>query len=863
MSRHQFIYTSCKRGIDDNISSNIGDGQKLYSKDKNFPSEDYKIISSSMFSYEPPINSSIKLTDEIMKSFPVSFRFDVLSNGHMAVINNIYSKDYTQKRFGNIFRYCMTFDSKSDIDVYPIQLYKNEILSDIDTHSDEVPDYLPEPEKVLSEKITFEKVLEFINCYEYRKIVLKNLIYMVIHYYKFKKQIIICDEKDNIPLWIASVSCFLPKFKELNISLDMPFNTYIYNPKNDTKSIIIGVYSENTAYDYKDDAFFDKYFVMDIIHNKVKLIEESELEKCQYISEMCETVIDSMSFEMVNYFAEYMYENTYVRNLDACICDAYNIYQLDIMSYDIDYDDEIKSYCQNLIQLSGFVESYANEKLKANYIETVTSFLDEIIENSCLEKLGVAYFIGILNIIKKYDISEEKLSNFIASLLINGLISDEISNSDYEKLTEIEKDMFNEVIKEKLEIFIKTENCDNINFLKLKNLFKIIIYSCSNAYFISFLKFIKPSEIRKQIYYISMIFEFSDEMNFEQFYIIVRELYNVYSQHSDVITEIYTNKIADNFNKDDSFDIQNVYNKIFSSDIDLFIKMHKKILKQSNELNIPIKCLIRCIENNGNVADNQTALLLKDSFEIMMLKRQPDIEIAVSFIRCICYCYEKFSTDEFIFMLKKLDNILIPIKSEKIFNLFNDINTKIYRILRLKNPCNNIKLTVFLNVSECLKKELYIEENIRDYVFCGYNDKVIINKSNIIFFNGFYKQLAYDIKSTINSVKTVKNIMKVIEFDNEEIKAEFISMIIIKFASSDDMKPLITMIKYLNNYYDKDRIIADYIIKNDKLNSIDNLKNIDKFFNSLEDKEYCEYWESMRNNKKSKILNKIFNKEEN
>jgi hypothetical protein len=309
MSKHQIIYTSCKRGID-----GISDGQQIYSYNEAFR-KDSQI--NSLFTYQTPsLPSGVTMTEATAKTMPQSFTYRRLSDTQCAIVLNTYlGRDYMGEtgRFGNHLSHVIICDD-NEFSGYPCEFYGSGILRGKmdfnEVNSSERPPYLPEPELKKGQVVTPEKISGFLS-ENNRMEPYKKMLAAMLSFETQKKRVVICDAPENIIMWIAALHYSLP----LAIALNINFTTYEYSPSL-SKSNICGVVSEGTGYSANNAA---DHCTFDFFKNIIPEIKtEGDFFDFMDISM-------SMSFESLQAFHKFICDKlTYKKPNEH----YYNIYSL-------------------------------------------------------------------------------------------------------------------------------------------------------------------------------------------------------------------------------------------------------------------------------------------------------------------------------------------------------------------------------------------------------------------------------------------------------------------------------------------------------------------------------------------------------
>lgn len=266
MSVHQIIYTSCMRGID-----GVNDGQQVFSYDAGFQQAGSEEI-KSLFTYQPPaLEPGVVMTEEIARTMPASFSFRRLESGGCALALNTYlGRDYmgSAGRFGNHLSHVVVA-GEEDLLHYPCEFFGSGLLRDHmeyeEVNNPQRPDYLPVPVLERGYAVDVDRVVEFLGV-EDRLEVLKNMVHAVLSFEEERKRLVICDEPENILLWIAAVEYTLP----LPMALRLDFTTYAFDPSLSACQIC-GVVPQGTRFG-PDSA--SQHFVFDLLAGRCPAFEK-------------------------------------------------------------------------------------------------------------------------------------------------------------------------------------------------------------------------------------------------------------------------------------------------------------------------------------------------------------------------------------------------------------------------------------------------------------------------------------------------------------------------------------------------------------------------------------------------------------
>ena len=416
MSVHQIIYTSCMRGI-----NGVNDGQQVFSYDAEFTDADNDDI-KSLFSYQAPaLEPGVVMTEEIAASFPRAFTFRRLENNTCALALNTYlGRDYmgSAGRFGNHLSHVVVADVE-DFNAYPCEFYGSTLLRDHmefeEVNNPERPDYLPVPVMEKGYTVDIDTVLEFLSIGD-RLEIYKNMLAAMLAYERARKRVVICDEPENIVLWIAALEYAVP----LRTALGINFTTYEYDPSLSAAQIC-GVAERGTRYTEESK---NQHFVFDLLRN-----ECAEFEKDVNFYDFIDTAF-SLSYDSMQDFHDFLTGGYNYSKADEEMYAAYVLYSMlsdGITGITKDKLDEALSFAEKYagreekIRIAKNLISRYEELLTADrevfqsIIEYVLS-LNDVLENSEYEEVKNTVIDRILTDFLDEDIREETFINFYNSV---------------------------------------------------------------------------------------------------------------------------------------------------------------------------------------------------------------------------------------------------------------------------------------------------------------------------------------------------------------------------------------------------------------------------------------------------------------
>ncbi|MGO1468591.1 MAG: hypothetical protein ACTHW2_01080 [Tissierella sp.] len=410
MTKHQIIYTSCKRGID-----GINDGQQVYSYDKNFKkSKDEEV--KRLFTYQlPSLEAGVVMTEEIASKMPSSFSYKMLADNMCSITQNTYlGRDYmgSTGRFGNHLSHSIICGNE-DLKLYPSELYGSHVLRKSmpydEVNNPEKPDYLPEPILERGNIVDIDRVISFLESGENLEYY-KKMVYAALKFEKDKKRIVICDGKENIIMWIAAIHYSLP----LEIAKAVNFTTYEFDPEL-SSSQICGVKSKGTKYNYNEYISSGRYYVFDFLN-----FQMSDINPDHDFFNFIDTAI-SFSYDSLVDFHKFISEKTKYKNLNEEYCSGYYLYELLL--------DGIEDFDENKFnEARVFSEKYATDDLNEEVVGKLISETDIIGNfNNEFALTIIRYMLQFNEKISKED--KEILKEMIVQRIIS-LFDDESIEED-------------------------------------------------------------------------------------------------------------------------------------------------------------------------------------------------------------------------------------------------------------------------------------------------------------------------------------------------------------------------------------------------------------------------------------------------
>lgn len=440
MSLHQIIYTSCMRGI-----NGVNDGQQVFSYDASFKDANNDEV-KSLFSYQPPaLEPGVIMTEEIALTLPKSFTYRKLDTGACALALNTYlGRDYmgSAGRFGNHLSHVVIAD-ESDIQNYPCEFYGSSLLRDHmefeEVNNPNRPDFLPEPVLERGFTVDIDTVIDFLSVDD-RIEIFKNMLHAVLAFETERKRVVICDEPDNIIMWIAAIEYALP----LKTALGINFSTYDFDPSL-SASQICGVIPKGSRYTAESQSL---HFVFDLYQNTC-----AEFEKDEHYFDFIDTSM-SFSYESLQDFHRFITEGYTYDKADEKMYAAYRLYSL--------LSDGIEGLTENELKAAlDFADEYA---LPAEQLRILQSLFEQ---KDSLLRTDIQSFLCIMRYaISKYEVLSEDNRTVIKSLTVDRVLYEFLNNQSGESAFVAFYDAVDSVCRES-EFSIATELMKKSNREKL------------------------------------------------------------------------------------------------------------------------------------------------------------------------------------------------------------------------------------------------------------------------------------------------------------------------------------------------------------------------------------------------------------
>lgn len=394
--------------------NSINDGQQIFSYDARFEDFDNDEI-KSLFSYQPPaLSPGVIMTEEIAATLPQSFIFRRLDNGKCTISLSTYlGRDYmgSAGRFGNHLSHIIVAD-EADLENYPCEFYGGDLLRKRmefeEVNNPNPPDFLPTPVLEKGYLIDVESVMEFLSVSN-RLEIYKNMLYAMLVFEKERKRVVICDESENIIMWIAALEYAVP----LKMALNINFTTYEFDPSL-SASQICGVVESGTRYTPENKRL---HFVFDLYQNDC-----AEFDKEPEFYDFVDTAF-SLSFESIQDFHAFLVNGYTYEKADDELYSAYALYSL--------ISDGISGITKKRLKLAlNFADKYADSAEQVRIVKNMVSQYKEILASDQQVFLAILQYVFLMkNILNK----EEQIivMNMIVDRILAEFLNTEITEESF------------------------------------------------------------------------------------------------------------------------------------------------------------------------------------------------------------------------------------------------------------------------------------------------------------------------------------------------------------------------------------------------------------------------------------------------
>lgn len=408
MSLHQIIYTSCMRGI-----NGVNDGQQVFSYDASFRDANNDEV-KTLFSYHTPIlEADKKMTEELALTMPKSFIYRKLDDGRCALALNTYlGRDYmgSAGRFGNYLSHVVVADEEDMLN-YPCEFYGGNLLRDRmkfeEVNNPNRPDFLPEPILERGFVVDAETVIDFLSA-DGRMDIFKNMLHAVLAFETERKRVVICDERENIIMWIAAIEYALP----LKMALGINFSTYDFDPSL-SASQICGVIPSGTRYNDESQRL---HFVFDLYQNNC-----AEFDKDEHYFDFIDTSM-SFSYDSLQDFHRFITEGYSYDKADEKMYSAYRLYSL--------LSDGISNLTvAELKDALDFASQYAVPSEQSRILENLLGQKEYMLRSD-----KNSFFCVMRYLISKYDVIADNYRSVIKGMMVDRVLYEFLNNDSGEEV---------------------------------------------------------------------------------------------------------------------------------------------------------------------------------------------------------------------------------------------------------------------------------------------------------------------------------------------------------------------------------------------------------------------------------------------
>jgi len=386
----QAYYTSCR------VGQSGASGFQYYSYSEGLTDEDLLEL-EKIGNYIAPMNLPSDPTQEdIEMLFPVSLNYFKLRSGKTGVLQSVaLTQDYSG-RPGNFLSHALILES-GEFPFHPIRLYKSNSfatnLTDEQWSVEHVPAKLPTldiSELELNNNISIDAIQEFLS-ENGNEDLFTQILNSVIENKESERRIVVVDEFNNIPLWIAAITFSFP----VNLSKEITFSTYTIDPGNNTH-LVCGTAGEGTRFNLNSEAAYAyQYYIFNQVAKRY-----SEVVFSSPYSEVANTAL-TISYDrfsrLLDFFDNFRYDSIH-KNI-GLISILYSATE-DNHPYDFNWEEILDFALENGTEtyLKGFISRYYTN-------------LEKILYNIQL-KDDVVYFGKLLSFVKLSRSAEDFLSAF-------------------------------------------------------------------------------------------------------------------------------------------------------------------------------------------------------------------------------------------------------------------------------------------------------------------------------------------------------------------------------------------------------------------------------------------------------------------
>ena len=254
----QWKFTSCRYNIENS------NGFNTYSMSEGLSREDKDDLIRCAGAYTPPDHLPFHPTQaEIDALFPVVFASFPLRSGKWAVTRTVYiGKDYAGVRWGNFFSHGI-ISPNTNWPFYPIRLWNSPLFANGLTEK-ELREHSPTPLPLLTidENDLFDfstEIPRFLGDRSIREQSLFPLLEAVRNCQTSGKAVLLRDDSENLPLWLAAIQYTFP----LRMAAGISFTTYMHTLSKSQRFHITGTSLEGHAIPLKAPSLKTSFHVFD------------------------------------------------------------------------------------------------------------------------------------------------------------------------------------------------------------------------------------------------------------------------------------------------------------------------------------------------------------------------------------------------------------------------------------------------------------------------------------------------------------------------------------------------------------------------------------------------------------------------
>ena len=326
----QWKFTSCRYNIEHS------NGFNTYSMSEGLTREDKDDLIRCAGSYTPPDHLPYRPTqEEIDALFPVVFASFPLRSGKWAVTRTVYiGKDYAGVRWGNFFSHGIIAPgcgSHCSLPInwpfYPIRLWNSPLFANGLT-DDELQEHIPPPlpQLTIDENDLFDfsqEIPRFLGDRSIREQSLSLLLESVRNCHPSGKAVVLRDDPENLPMWLAAIQYAFP----LHLASDISFTTYMHSLSKSQRFHITATSLEGHAIPLKSPSLRTSFHVFDFPEETVATSSEpnsgiymslircdeaaypgNELLELHPFIDQCECKLSGNSLDMCVLLYQYLYQ---------------------------------------------------------------------------------------------------------------------------------------------------------------------------------------------------------------------------------------------------------------------------------------------------------------------------------------------------------------------------------------------------------------------------------------------------------------------------------------------------------------------------------------------------------------------------